>query len=293
MADAPDAEVPNRAQREHWDRLAGPVWVRFQAQLDRQIAPYGERVLEALAPAPGERILDVGCGCGDSSLALARAVGPEGEVVGVDPSAPMLARAEARAREAGLGNLRFLQRDAQTADLGEGRFDAVASRFGVMFFEDPHAAFANLRRALRPGGRVAFVCWQAAERNAWIAEPMAAVAPFLELPPPPEPGAPGMFSLAAPERVRGILEGAGLADVTLREASLATRPGGGDVEEAVATFLEVGPVARLLQEQEAGPDVRARVEAAVRARFAAADAGDGPRFASAAWIVTARRPDRP
>jgi SAM-dependent methyltransferase len=280
---------PNESQIAHWNRDAGPVWVRFQERLDAQIEAHGALALEALAPAPGERILDVGCGCGTTSLELARRVGAKGEVLGLDISAPMLARAEERACEAGLTNVRFQQGDAQVAPLPPEHFDAVFSRFGVMFFEEPEPAFANLHRALRPGGRLAFVSWQAPDRNPWVVVPMAAAAPLLEMPPPPAPGSPGMFGLADPERVRRVLDGAGFADVAVRGEQVAMRPGGGDVDEAARTFLEVGPVAGLLREQGAGPELRARVEEAVRDAFAAARGEEGLALGSAVWIVTARR----
>lgn len=281
--------LPNESQLQHWNHQAGPVWVRYRERLDRQIAPHGALAMEALAPRPGERILDVGCGCGTTSLELARRVGPEGEVLGLDVSAPMLGEAEERAREEGLAQARFLQADAQTAPLPEAGFDAVYSRFGLMFFEEPVAAFANLRRALRAGGRLAFVCWQAPDRNPWVTAPMKAVAPLLTLPPPPPPGAPGMFAFADPERVGRILSDAGLEAVDVRGETLVTTPGGGDVEEAVATFLEVGPVAALLREQEADAALRARVADAVRAVFREAEGPKGPQLGSAVWVVTARR----
>ncbi len=175
----------NQEQQRFWNEHAGPTWVRWQDALDRQIRPHGDLALEALAPAPGESVLDVGCGCGDTSLELARRVGDKGAVLGVDLSAPMLERARARAVEAGMPQLRFEQVDAQSGELGAAAFDALFSRFGVMFFEDAPSAFGNLARALRPGGRLAFVCWQPPSENPWVTVPMAAVAPLLTLPPPP------------------------------------------------------------------------------------------------------------
>lgn len=288
---------PNAEQLEHWGERQGPLWVRFQERLDAQIAPHGELALGALGPQPGERILDVGCGCGTTSLELARRVGEKGEVLGLDISAPMLAHARARAARAGVGEVRFQEADAQTAALPEAHFDAAFSRFGVMFFEAPQAAFANLRRALRPGGRLAFVCWQAPERNPWVALPMAAVAPLLELPPPPPPAAPGMFSLADPARVRAVLEGAGFEAVEIQDREVGMRPAGGEVEAAVELFLEVGPVAALLREQEAGPELQAQVAQAVRQAFAKAAAGSEAHegagelvLGSRVWLVRAQAP---
>src|SRR5881628_2723223 len=153
----------------------------------------------------GERVIDIGCGCGDTTIALARRVGPAGLVLGIDVSAPMLARAADAAREAGVAHVRFEHADAQTHRFPAQAFDVLYSRFGVMFFSDPAAAFGNLRTALRPGGRLGFVCWQAVPENPWIAVPLEAAAQHMALPPPPAPGAPGPFSFADPERVRRIL----------------------------------------------------------------------------------------
>jgi ubiquinone/menaquinone biosynthesis C-methylase UbiE len=145
-------------------------------QLERQIEPLGLEAIRALAPAPGERILDVGCGCGQTSLELASRVTAVGAVIGPDISVPMLEVARARPVSADAAVPDFRQVDAQTGDLGEGVFDAVFSRFGVMFFSDPVAAFTNLRKALKPGGRLAFVCWRPFQENLWMRAPMEAAS---------------------------------------------------------------------------------------------------------------------
>jgi SAM-dependent methyltransferase len=275
----------NREQIEYWNAQAGPVWVAHHERLDGQIRTHGERVLAALDLAPGQRVLDVGCGCGDTTLAIARRVGPRGRVLGVDVSGPMLDRARARADAEGLAQVELLRADAQGADLGEARFDAIASRFGVMFFDEPVAAFRNLARALRPGGRLAFVCWQAPQANPWVVVPMAAVAPLVPLPPPPAPGAPGMFAFADAARVRAILEEAGFRDVSLEELRLPMRLG----EGAADLFLEVGPVAAILREREAGPELRAAVRSALHEALAAHTGAGGLALDSAAWLACARR----
>lgn len=279
----------NADQIEHWDSQAGPVWVDYQERLDIQIAPHGERALASLAPASGERVLDVGCGCGATALEIARRVGPSGHVLGLDISGPMLARARQRAAQADLEHIEFRQSDAQTAPLEPGAYDALFSRFGVMFFDDPGAAFANLGRALRPGGRLAFACWQPPTENPWILAPMAAVAPLLEMPPPPPPGSPGMFGLADPERVRTLLGDAGFVDVAIDDVRLDMSPGGGSLDDAVDTFLEVGPVAAVLRDTGADDSLRGKVHAAVRTAYEQHDTAEGPRLPSAIWLVTAHR----
>src|SRR5438309_1620679 len=200
---APEA---NAEQIRYWNEAAGPKWVSFQKVIDAQIAPLGERAMDRASIAPGERVIDVGCGCGDTTITLARRVGPAGLVLGIDISAPMLERAAETARAAGLANVRFENADAQTHRLSPGAFDVVYSRFGVMFFADPVAAFTNLRAALRPGGRLAFVCWRSLAENPLFTAPMAAAAKHLPPLPPPHPNAPDPFAFADRARVAQILE---------------------------------------------------------------------------------------
>ena len=187
------ASGPNAEQITYWNEQSGPKWVALDGRLDALISPYGDRALERTKPALGERVLDVGCGCGRTTLELAARVGSPGSVTGIDISTVMLARARERARKSGAQNVRFENADVQTHAFEPGSFDLAFSRFGVMFFADPVAAFANLRGALAPGGRLAFVCWQPLANNPWMQVPLAATAPHLKLPEPPvlvrEPGA--------------------------------------------------------------------------------------------------------
>jgi len=276
----------NAEQVQYWTETAGPKWVRYEALLDRQLGPLGLAAMEHARIAPGERVLDVGCGCGDSAVTLGRRVGPSGSVLGVDISPVMLERA--RQRAADLTHVRFAHADAQTHAFERGTFDVLFSRFGVMFFADPTAAFANLRTALRPGGRLGFVCWQSLPQNAWIAVPLMAAAQHITLPAPPAPGVPGPFSLADAGRIRAILDGAGFADVSCAsdERSLVVG-GGGSLDDAVDFLLEgIGPTSAALR--EAGPAARPKVAAAVREALRPHATAEGVRLPAAAWIVTAR-----
>lgn len=283
------APEPNAEQIRYWNESAGPKWVAFQQVIDAQIRPLGHRAMERADIAPGERVIDVGCGCGDTTITLGERVGSAGRVLGIDVSAPMLARAAELARAVGLANVRFENADAQTHPLPRGEFDVAYSRFGVMFFTDPVAAFTNLRSALRPGGRLAFVCWQALSENPWLFVPLQAAAQHLQLPPPPAPEAPGPFSFADPERVRSILLRAGFDRVVLAELrETLTLGGGSTLDEAVRFLLQgVGPTTAALR--QADPAVWPRVAAAVRQAIAPFETPQGVRMASAAWIVTARR----
>jgi SAM-dependent methyltransferase len=280
----------NAEQRAFWNEQAGPIWVANQARLDEQIRPHGELALRALAPAPGESVLDLGCGCGETSLAIAARVGAKGFVLGVDLSEPMLARARERATRAGLAQLEFQAADVQTAALGAARFDAAFSRFGVMFFAAPEAAFANIRGALRPGGRLAFVCWRPVTENPWVLVPMAAAAPHLVMPPPPPPDAPGPFSFGDAARLRRVLEGAGFEALRIEPADLAMVPAGGDPDGAAQLFLDVGPLGAVLREMGAGAELRERVRSAVRAAFEPHVRAGQVELGSAVWVVSARRP---
>ncbi len=279
---------PNAEQIRYWNETAGPKWVAFQGLIDAQLGPLGRLVMERAGVAPGEQILDVGCGCGDTTIDLARRVGPSGFVVGVDVSAPMLARAAAAAAASGLANVRFETADAQTGRFAAARFDLVWSRFGVMFFADPVAAFANLRATLGARGRLVFVCWQALTENPWLRVPLEAAARHLPPATPPAPDAPGPFAFADAERVRGILERAGFERIAIEPVrQILTVGGATSLDGAVRFLLEgVGPTSAALR--EADPGVRDAVAAAVRAALAPYETAEGVRMASAAWLVSAR-----
>jgi ubiquinone/menaquinone biosynthesis C-methylase UbiE len=200
----------DRDMNAYWDR-AGRVWVEHQALLDKIMAPIAEAVVEAAGPVNGERVLDVGCGSGATTFAAAWRTGPTGRAVGVDISGALVELARRRAGEEGLEGVEFLLADAQTHVFATP-FDAIVSRFGVMFFPDPVAAFANLRRALKPSGRLAFAAWRAPEENPLALVPLRAAAPFLPTLPAFEKDAPGRFAFADPDRVRRILEESGWRD---------------------------------------------------------------------------------
>jgi SAM-dependent methyltransferase len=273
----------NAAQIEDWNAAVGRTWTQFQEQLERQLEPLGREALRALAPIPGEHILDIGCGCGATTLDLAVRVGPVGSVVGVDVSVPMLDVARRRSRPADAGAAEFLQLDAQHDTLGSA-FDAAFSRFGVMFFSDPVAAFKNTLTSLKPGGRLVFVCWRRLEENPWVRVPLEAARPFLPDTAPADPTAPGPFAFAAASRARSILIDAGFASVAA--TPFDTLIGGADLEQTLKLALRVGPLGAALREHpELEPPVAGPVRDALRSYLTAA----GVQMRCATWIVSARR----
>ncbi|MGN7980833.1 class I SAM-dependent methyltransferase [Burkholderia sp. 22313] len=281
----------NAYQVTDWNGQSGERWVANQVRLDAMVAEFGQAAIEAAAPAAGERVLDVGCGAGASSLALAARVGARGHVLGVDISAPLIGRARALAPQD--APVLFQMADASSTELPEGTFDILFSRFGVMFFVDPTAAFAHMRRALRPGGRVAFVCWRGAAENDWVRLPMGALEGIVPPSAPPDLEAPGPFSFGDRERVARILSAAGFTDIAIApfDASVPFGAGGtrdAAIDDAVRMTLEVGPLSRALADQP--DDIRARASAAVRAAFAGLPGERSVMIDGAAWIVMARNP---
>lgn len=281
----------NAYQVADWNGQSGERWVANQARLDAMLAVFGDAAIEAAAPSQGEHVLDVGCGAGASSLELAARVGTEGQVLGIDISGPLIDRARALTPKD--TPVAFRVADASGAELPEGAFDILFSRFGVMFFNYPTEAFAHMRRALKRGGRLAFVCWRGAAENDWVRLPMGAIRDIIPPVAPPEPEAPGPFSFGDRERVTRILREAGFADIAITpfDASIpfgegATRDTA--IDDAVEMAFEVGPLSRVLADQP--DDIRARASAAVRAAFVRCPGERSVMIDGAAWIVTAHNP---
>lgn len=266
-----------------WEATEGEHWADNAERYTRVLAGYEAILTEALALTAGERVVDVGCGCGDISVAAGHAVGADGRVHGVDLSPAMLAVAESRARAAALDHVRFTQADATTWQPDDGLLDVVTSRFGVMFFDDPVGAFTNLRTRLRPGGRLAFLCWQELFANDWMIVPGAAVAEVLPLP-VGDPTAPGPFSLADRDRLNGILATAGFTGTEIDEAD-APMWMGTDADDAVA-FLRTTGMGRALF-AEAPDELVAEATARAAAALAPHTGEDGVVLGGRAWLVQA------
>ncbi|MBD2892609.1 2-methoxy-6-polyprenyl-1,4-benzoquinol methylase [Actinomadura sp. RB99] len=268
-----------------WDGTVGRHWVEHEERHDRMLVSLTARLLDAAGISPEDKVLDVGCGCAETSRAAARQASA-GEVLGVDISGPMLAQARGRAEDEHLANLRFEQADAESADLPGTYFDLALSRFGVMFFGDAKAAFVNIARALRPGGRLAFLCWQEVGKNEHIVVPFSVLVSFGLTPDIGGPGTPGPFSLADPGRIRELLGEAGCTDIEIEPVN-ERLPFGSDVPD-VLTYFRGHPVAAPLI---AGMDeaTLARLMDELGKAVLPFQTPDGVYFGSSAWLVTARR----
>ena len=274
----------NDEQIEFWNGDAGKRWVSQQLQLDAMLAEVGTQALKLAAAKPGEHVLDIGCGCGDTALQLANLVGANGRVVGLDISEPMLAQAKTRAAAQKLP-VSFVKADASEHRFDAASFDLLVSRFGVMFFADPDKAFANMRKALKPSGRAAFACWREPRENDWVRVPVGAARPHV--PPQPQlgPEDPGPFSFANPGRVRRILASGGFDVITIRPFDTPIRLGD-TLDDAVVYIQEFGPVSRLLKDASA-PQREAAV-GAIREAMAPYAKSSPVQLAGAVWLVTAK-----
>jgi SAM-dependent methyltransferase len=279
------ADVKNADQVASWNGLAGQRWTERQQFLDRLLAPVSGALFAAIELKPGAHVLDIGCGSGDTTLELARRVGPGGRVSGLDISAPLLARA--RERTPSGAPVSFVEGDATLYPFAHGDADLVFSRFGVMFFADPVRAFANIRVGLKSGARLCFACWR--DPNPWSGLPFQAVAPLLPPQPPADPNAPGPGAFAEEGKVARILGSAGFTSVDARPVDLVFDTGaGGGIDAAVMFALEIGPASRALAGQPA--NVRAAAETAGRATLVPFVKGDRVDMDAAIWLVTASNP---
>ena len=283
---APDPGTGPEDQTALWNGPAGRAWVEVQAILDRMFASFEPMLVEACLAAGGGRVLDVGCGTGAVTLAAARALGAAGaRCTGVDVSAPMIALARQRAA-AESAPVVFVQADAARHPFAPGTFDAIVSRFGVMFFDDPPAAFAHLRAAARPGATLRCMAWREAADNPFMTAAERAAAPLLPGPALRRPDGPGQFAFADPARVRAVLAAGGWQDIAIVPVDVACTFAAADLPVYLA---RMGPLARRL-ETLADDALRAQVEAVVEAAFAPFVQGDVVRFDAACWRIDARAP---
>ncbi|MEM7272001.1 MAG: class I SAM-dependent methyltransferase [Actinomycetota bacterium] len=274
----------NQVQADFW-AAAGTMWIADRHRFDRQVDHHGQAAIDALAPAAGERVIDIGCGVGSTTLAIAEAVGPTGHVRGLDISPTMIEGAAAFAEAEGVTNVSFAVGDAMVEPF-ESDADALFSRFGVMFFSDATAGFANMLHAIRPGGRLGFTCWQSPADNPWASVPLTIASEFVDIPFGGDPTAPGPFSLGDVDRLRSVVEDAGFAEVEITPRT-ADAMVGTDLEDAIDfLFRLIPPVAALEADDPAGA---AELRARLATELAPWETPDGVQVPSAVWIVTAKR----
>jgi SAM-dependent methyltransferase len=266
----------------YWNESGGRRWVANIEGVERMLSPLAERLLAHAAPRAGQSVLDVGCGGGLTSKAFAEAVGVSGQVIGVDVSSQILD--VARQRFAAMPNLRFEEGDAGSMPLTTARFDHITSRFGVMFFPDPVGAFAHLRPALKPAGRLSFICWRELKLNPWMAVPVRAAFEILPRPEPLAPNAPGPFAFADEAYLRGILEQTGFQalEIVAHDALLNL----GSLADAIQQMTRMGPAAQAFD--EADEPTRAKVLHALEQAFAPSLRDGAVQLPSATWLVSAR-----
>jgi SAM-dependent methyltransferase len=275
----------NSEQIADWNGAMGQLWAEKQREIDAIIVPFGEAAKRRAAPQPGESVIDVGCGCGDTSIEIARIVGERGTVLGVDVSQPMLAVARRRSAQADCRNLDFRDADASEVDL-PANIDLLFSRFGVMFFGQPSSAFSHLRRSLRTGGRCVFVCWRTPHDNPWAMAPLSAARAAMDVTPPPaDSNAPGPFALADDGRVRDTLTDAGFANIHFERFDTSL-PIGATPRDAAEYASRIGPTSRFVR--EVGVEHLPTILDAVEAALAKLAAPDGRVLLNGStWIVSA------
>ena len=277
----------NAPQIEYWNGPAGDKWATFADSQDAILESLGSAAMHACGIHPGHAVIDIGCGSGTTTIEIARRVGAEGRVLGVDISTPMLEVGRARLAALGVGGVTFENADVSTYPFESGTFDRIFSRFGVMFFIDPVRAFKNIRGGLKSGALLAFVCWQTLDKNPWMGIPLTVASRHVPAPPPADPDAPGPLAFANPDRVRNILSEAGFGDINvepLETLLLIDR----DVPGTVDHLLQLGPATRLLG--DASEDIKARVAADLADAMSEYLTDSGVMLGSATWIVSATAP---
>jgi ubiquinone/menaquinone biosynthesis C-methylase UbiE len=277
-------DIANTDQFDSWNGESGLRWVADPDRRDRVLQPVADALLEAAGLNAGEHVLDIGCGCGATTLAAARAVAARGAVLGADLSEPMLAVAKRRAADAGVDNVRFEQADAQIHRFGDATFDVAVSRFGTMFFADPAVAFANVARSVRPDGRLVIATWQPLLANDWLTVPGAALLRFGSM--PDEAEGPGMFAQSDPSVITAALAAAGFDDIRVG-AMAVTLTLGADPADAAGYLADSGPGRAVL---DTIPEAdRPTALAAVQAVLADHTTSTGVHLRAGIWVTRAHR----
>ena len=280
-------EDKNIKQKQFWSGAGGDVWVDKQREMDIMLNPLGERVIQGLDLKEETKILDIGCGCGATTLEIAKIVN-QGEVIGVDISEPMLERATKTASDMMLTNTSFQVKDVQVDEMPRSYFDVAFSRFGVMFFEDPFEAFKNINHSLKDNGQLSFVCWQHASLNPWQSLSIQVIKEFLDLPAPP-PKSPGPFAFEDKSYIEEILNASGFRDIEIKDNQEdIVMFSGKSIREACEDYLTINPVVTEMLKNSPS-ELREEILEALIGKFSDYHKDDGLLFPSATWIVTAKK----
>ena len=280
-------EDKNIKQKQFWSGAGGDVWVDKQREMDIMLNPLGERVIQGLDLKEETKILDIGCGCGATTLEIAKLVN-QGEVIGVDISEPMLERATQTASDMALTNISYQVKDVQVDEMPNNYFDIAFSRFGVMFFEDPFEAFNNINHSLKDDGQLSFVCWQHASLNPWQSLSIQVIKEFLDLPAPP-PKSPGPFAFEDKSYIEEILNASGFRDIEIKDNQEdIVMFSGKSIREACEDYLTINPVVTEMLKNSPS-ELREEILEALIGKFSDYHKDDGLLFPSATWIVTAKK----
>ena len=280
-------EDKNIKQKQFWSGAGGDVWVDKQREMDIMLNPLGERVIQGLDLKEETKILDIGCGCGATTLEIAKIVN-QGEVIGVDISEPMLERATQTASDMALTNISYQVKDVQVDEMPNNYFDIAFSRFGVMFFEDPFEAFNNINHSLKDDGQLSFVCWQHASLNPWQSLSIQVIKEFLDLPAPP-PKSPGPFAFEDKSYIEEILNASGFRDIEIKDNQEdIVMFSGKSIREACEDYLTINPVVTEMLKNSPS-ELREEILEALIGKFSDYHKDDGLLFPSATWIVTAKK----
>ena len=278
-------EDKNAKQKDFWSGKGGDYWVEKQSEMDIMLNPLGEKALAKLDLQSNYKVLDIGCGCGATTLEIAHIVS-EGAVTGLDISVPMLDKAKSEAKIQGIANVDFKVVDVQVEQLAYEEYDSVYSRFGVMFFDDPFEAFKNIFSSVKVGGELSFVCWQDPSLNPWQSLSLQVIRGYLDMPSPP-PRSPGPFAFHEKDYVKEILEKSGFSNISFDDnQENITMFAGKSLEEASEDYLAINPVVTEML-KDSTDDLKSEIVESLKEAFSGFHRGDGLVFPSATWVVSA------
>ena len=277
----------NIKQKQFWSGAGGDVWVDKQREMDIMLNPLGQKAIGQLILEEHTKILDIGCGCGATTIEIAKMI-PKGHVTGLDISIPMLDRAEKFASEMSLSNIDFQVKDVQTEEISSNHYDIAFSRFGVMFFEDPYEAFKNINQSIKENGQLVFVCWQHPSLNPWQSLSLQVIKEYLDLPSPP-PKSPGPFAFEDKDYIEDILKSSDFIDISIADNQEdIVMFSGKSIREACEDYLTINPVVTEML-KNSGNELKEEILEALIAKFSSFHNNDGLLFPSATWIVSATK----